>query len=138
MNEYPDNKSVEGLLESKREKIYSFKELIVWQKSVDLVLLVYKLTATFPKSELYGITSQMRRSSVSIPSNIAEGFKRRHLGEYTQFLSISNASAAELETQVIISEKLNYSDQVLRNPVKMLLIEIQKMLGVMISKLRKG
>lgn len=127
-----------ALNENKVLKINSFKDLIVWQKSINLALLIYKLTDTFPKSEIYGLTSQMRRASVSIPSNISEGFKRRHLGEYTQFLSIADGSAAELETQLIISERLSFGDSVIMTTAKNLLSEVQRMLGVMISKLRKG
>ena len=117
-------------------RIENFKELIVWQKSIKLVILVYRLTGGFPKSEIYGLVSQMRRDSVSVPSNIAEGFKRRHLGEYTQFLSIADASAAELETQLIITKELGFGDQSVREQAKELLDEIQRMLGVLISKLR--
>ena len=123
---------------TKIDKINSFKDLIVWQKSVELSILTYKLTDEFPKCELYGLSSQMRRAAVSIPSNISEGFKRRHLGEYTQFLSIADGSAAELETQLIITDKLNYSNSEIRDLAKGLLLEVQRMLGVMISKLRKG
>ncbi len=117
-------------------KIENFKELIVWQKSIKLVILVYRLTRYFPKGEIYGLVSQMRRDVVSIPSNIAEGFKRRHLGEYIQFLSVADASAAELETQLIISTELGYGDRATREQIESLLSEIQRMLGVLISKLR--
>ncbi|MES2087925.1 MAG: four helix bundle protein [Patescibacteria group bacterium] len=110
----------------------SFKELIVWQKGIELVKEIYKLTESFPKTETYGLTSQMRRSAVSIPSNIAEGYKRKNVKEYIQFLSIADGSAAELETQLIISKsiyKTNFS--IAEN----LLEEIQKMLITMIRKL---
>lgn len=113
--------------------IESFKELIVWQKSVVLVKEVYKATDKFPKAEMFGLTSQMRRAAVSIPSNIAEGYKRRNLGEYIQFLSIAEASAAELETQIIIAKDI-YSNINYRT-AENLLLEAQKMLIVLIRKL---
>lgn len=86
--------------------IQSYKELIVWQKSIELVKDIYHLTDQYPKSELYCLISQMRRAAISIASNIAEGYKRRQLGEYVQFLGIANGSAAELETQIIISKDI--------------------------------
>jgi len=111
----------------------SFKQLKVWQRSIELVKEIYKVTEQLPKSELYGLLSQMRRAAVSIPSNIAEGYKRRNLGEYIQFLSIADASAAELETQVIIARELYLNADLTR--AEALLEEVQKMLIVMIKKL---
>ena len=111
----------------------SYKQLVVWQKSIELVKEVYKLTDNFPKSELYGLISQMRRCAVSVPSNIAEGYKRRNLGEYIQFLSIADASAAELETQIIIAKDL-YLKLDFRK-AESLLEEVQKMLITIIKKL---
>jgi four helix bundle protein len=90
------------------EKILSFKQLKIWQKGIEIVEDVYKLTQEFPKEEQYGLISQMRRAAVSIPSNIAEGFKRRHSKEYKQFLHIAFGSVAELETEMIIAEKLGF------------------------------
>ncbi len=113
--------------------IESYKQLEVWKKSLELVKEVYKTTKQFPKEELYGLTSQMRRAAVSIPSNIAEGYKRRNLGEYVQFLSIADASATELETQIIISKDLYLNIDF--SEAESLLTEIQKMLYTMISKL---
>jgi len=113
--------------------IESYKQLEVWRRSIELVKEMYKITAQFPKHELYGLVSQMRRAAVSIPSNIAEGYKRRNLGEYVQFLSIADASAAELETQIIISKDLYQNIDF--SKAGSLLEEIQKMLVVMIRKL---
>ncbi len=114
-------------------KINSYKELIVWQRSIELVKEIYKVTEQFPKSEIYNLVSQMRRSAVSVPSNIAEGYKRQGLGEFVQFLSIAEASATELETQIIISKdlygKIDFSK------AESLLIETQKMLVTIIKKL---
>lgn len=88
--------------------MFNYKDLIVWQKSLDLVLRVYKLTRHFSFSERNGIVSQMRPSSVSMPSNIAEGSRRRLGKERRHFLIIAFGSAAELETQIIISKKLSF------------------------------
>ena len=90
------------------DKLRSYKELQIWKVSMDFVLEVYKLTDKFPSSELYGLTSQIRRSSVSIPSNIAEGSCRKNTKEYIQFLYISNGSLSEVETQLEIAHKLGY------------------------------
>ena len=84
------------------------KDLIVWQKAMELVLEVYKATKTYPREELFGLASQMRRAVVSIPSNIAEGYGRIHTRETERFLSISLGSACELETQLILSKDLGY------------------------------
>jgi four helix bundle protein len=113
--------------------IQSYKDLIVWQKSIVLVKIVYKITDNFDRSDLYGLTSQTRRSAVSIPSNIAEGSRRRSLAEYIRFLSIANGSAAELETQLIIAREI-YSN-VNFNEAFCLLEEVLKMLNTMIGKL---
>jgi len=113
----------------------SFRQLIVWQRSIQLVNEIYKITGDLPKSELFGLVSQMRRSSICIPSNITEGYKRKNIGEYLHFLSIADASSAELETQIIIT-KDNYPLINCSNAEK-LLIEVQKMLFVLIKKLTK-
>lgn len=118
-------------------KLSSYKELIVWQKSIELVVLIYKLTSTFPREEIYGLISQLRRCAVSVPSNIAEGWSRKNRPEFINFLSISNGSAAELETQLIISKKLNFGDEIIRNKCFSLLEEVQKMLGTMGRNLRQ-
>jgi len=114
--------------------LQSYKDLIVWQKSIELVIKIYGVTDSFPKSELYGLVNQMRRSSVSIPSNIAEGYNRKGLGEYIHFLSIAEASAAELETQVIISKKLYPTLDFTQ--ADNLLCEVQKMLFCISEKLK--
>lgn len=113
--------------------IKSFKELIVWQRSIELVKEIYKITSRFPESELYGLVSQMRRASVAIPSNIAEGKKRKTRKNFLQFLRIADGSAAELETQVIIAKDL-YS-RIDFSKAEQLLEEVQKMLITMIKKL---
>lgn len=113
--------------------IESFKQLIVWQKAINLVKEIYKATNSFPSSELYGLVSQMRRSAVSIPSNIAEGKKRKTRKDFIQFLRIADGSAAELETQVIISKDLYQAVDF--SKAEALLQEVQKMLTAMIKKL---
>lgn len=113
--------------------IESYKQLVVWQKSIKLVKEIYFVTEKMPKSELYCLSTQMRRSAISIPSNIAEGYKRRNLGEYVQFLSVADASAAELETQIIICKDI-YS-KIDFTSVGSILSEVQKMLITMIKKL---
>ncbi|RKY31588.1 MAG: four helix bundle protein [Candidatus Omnitrophota bacterium] len=90
----------------------SFRDLKIWQKGIELVEEVYKMTNSFPKDEQYGLSSQMRRSSISIPSNIAEGFRRRFSKEQNQFLSIVLGSCAELETQLVIARELSYINDV--------------------------
>ncbi len=95
-------------MELKNRKISSYRDLIVWQKSVDLVTDIYAATSTFPRHEVFGLTSQLRRSAVSVPSNVAEGQGRATKGEFIQFLSHARGSLFELETQVWIAKKLGY------------------------------
>lgn len=115
----------------------SYKELIVWQKSIQLVEEIFTLTDKFPRSEMYGIISQMRRAAISIPSNIAEGFGRKSTKEYSQFYSIAYGSALELETQLIIAKKLGLADAKKSDKAEDLLEEVLKMLNVITSKMRK-
>ena len=89
-------------------KIMSFRDLRVWQLAMDLVELVYRLTRSFPKNEIYGLASQIQRAAASVPSNIAEGHTREHTKEYLHHISMSQASLAELETQLEIAIRLNY------------------------------
>ncbi|GAI77072.1 unnamed protein product [marine sediment metagenome] len=90
------------------KKIRTYRDLNIWNVGIELVKDIYKLTEKFPKQEMYGIVSQMRRSAISIPSNVAEGFKRCHNKEYRQFLYVTLGSCAELETQVTIAKELKY------------------------------
>ena len=92
-------------------KTKSFKGLIVWQKSYKLVLEIYKITKEFPKTETYGLFQQMRKAAVSIPSNIAEGYGRKHKAEYQQFLSIAYGSLQEIETQYLLATDLKYTSK---------------------------
>ena len=115
----------------------SYKDLIVWRKSIDLVTELYKLTKKFPKEEIYGLTSQMRRSAVSIPSNIAEGSNRGTKKDYVQFLRIAYGSGAELETQLVISKKIQETKSLDYKTVDLLLDEVMRMLNAMIRKLSR-
>ena len=114
----------------------SFRELTVWQKSVDLAERIYQETQSFPKEEIYGLVSQMRRAVISIPSNIAEGQSRNSTGEFRQFLGISRGSLAELETQIEVAGRLKY----LTPPQLEILLqdctEIGKMLNGLMRSLR--
>jgi four helix bundle protein len=89
----------------------SYRDLEVWQRSMEVARQVYDATCNFPNEEKFGLTSQMRRAAVSVPSNIAEGHARSGTGEFLQFLSISLGSVAELETQILLSVSLKYLDQ---------------------------
>jgi four helix bundle protein len=91
--------------------IESYRSLLVWQKSVDFVVLVYRLLGKFPKNEQYGLSSQMQRAAVSIPSNIAEGKERQSDRDFARFIAIALGSLAELETQLLIAQRLGYLDE---------------------------
>ena len=108
--------------------VKSYKDLLVWQKSMDLVVGVYTLTKSFPACEVYGLSSQMQRAAVSIPSNVAEGFERGTPGEFARFLSIASGSVAELETQIILAKRLGYTQNVDDPSISSLCDEIGKML----------
>ncbi len=112
----------------------SYKDFVIWQKAMDLVEKVYRLTEKFPASEVYGLTSQMRRCTISIPSNIAEGSKRGGKKDYSHFLRIAYGSSAELETQLLLAQRLYTSDI---DELVTLVTEIQKMLWASIKKLNE-
>lgn len=116
----------------------SYKELIVWQKSMELATLIFEVTKTFPKSELYGLVNQMRRASFSIPSNIAEGFCRGSKAEFRQFLQIAFGSGAELETQLTIARNTGMLDEETYTKIIGRLDEIMRMLNKLISNVRKN
>lgn len=118
------------------EKVNSYKDLKVWQKSIELVTEIYNLTEKFPKSETYGLVVQMRRAAVAIPSNIAEGQKRGHSKEFLQFLHISYGSGAELETQIEICKRLPRLKNLDYIKVEQFLLEVMKMLNVLIGSLK--
>lgn len=111
-------------------KTKSFRDLIVWQKSYQLTLEVYAVTKSFPKHEMYGLSQQMRRAAVSIPSNIAEGYNRKYKAEYKQSLSIAYGSLAELRTQYLLAVGLKYTQP--GRSIEKLLDEVGAMLYTMI------
>lgn len=114
----------------------SFRELIVWQKSMNLVTNIYLVTSSFPKSEQFGLTSQIKRSAISIPSNIAEGFGRNSKNEFVRFLQISMGSLFELQTQLEISSNLGYLAKNKFNELHDNSIEIEKMLKALIKSIK--
>ncbi|HEY6170782.1 MAG TPA: four helix bundle protein [Candidatus Kapabacteria bacterium] len=116
-------------------EIKNFKDLIVWQRSMQLVTSVYEVTSKYPKEELYGLMSQSRRCSVSIPSNIAEGHKRGTRKDYRNFLTFSRGSLAELETQLLIANNLKYIELGSIESMLQEIEEISKMLTSLINKL---
>ena len=120
----------------RKDIVHSYKDLVVWQRSMELVVAVYGLTDRYPKSELYGLISQTRRSVVSIPSNIAEGRRRGSKKDFRQFLIIAYGSGAELETQIEIAKRLPFGKNLDYRKVDSLLTEIMKMLNKIISTLR--
>ena len=113
----------------------NYKELKVWQKSYKLCLDVYRITGIFPKEEMYGLTSQMRRSAVSVPSNIAEGYGRKTTADYIRFLYIAYGSLCELETQIMLAGDLNYLDDGKLVGLKANISEVERMLKALISSL---
>jgi len=117
-------------------KIKSYKELIVWQKSFELSKVIYGLTKNFPLEEKFGLTSQMKRSAVSIPSNIAEGYARKSTKEYINFISIAFGSGAELETQILLAKSLNLAPGKELEIAEALLEEVMKMLNVLLKKIK--
>tara|TARA_Y100000031_G_scaffold111641_1_gene123098 strand:+ start:649 stop:1014 length:366 start_codon:yes stop_codon:yes gene_type:complete len=116
-------------------KINTYKDLIVWKKSIKLTIEVYKLTKQFPKEEIYGLTSQMRRAAISIPSNIAEGKLRSTTKESRRFFLISFGSGGELETQIEIAKQLEETKNLDYTIIDSLLEEIMKILNKIISNL---
>jgi len=114
----------------------SYRDLLVWQKALELSILIYRMSEAFPKRETDGLASQIRRAGVSVPSNIAEGYGRGSRKEYLQFLSIAQGSLKELETQTIIAERLGYVTQSQAERVLSDADSVGKMLGGLIRSLR--
>jgi four helix bundle protein len=112
-----------------------YKDLLIWQRGMGLAKLVYQLTSRFPAEERYGLTSQLRRAAVSVPSNIAEGQARRGTNEFLQFLSIAEGSLAEVETQLILSVELSFSKKTDVDPALQEIDELQKMIVALKRKL---
>jgi len=115
--------------------VKNYRELIVWQKAMDLVEMIYQVTRQFPKEELYGLTSQIRRAAVSIPSNVAEGQARQSTAEFRNFLSIAQGSRAEVETQLMIAQRLGYLSQEKAEQILNISEEIKRMIYSLTAKL---
>jgi len=126
-----------GQISEKTTAVKNYSELLVWQKAMDLVQLVYRMTALFPKEEVYGLSMQLRRAAVSIPSNVAEGQGRRTTREFLRFLSIAHGSLRELETQVAISRRLDYIDSRKESELSELAAEVGRLLNGLIKSLEK-
>ncbi len=109
-------------------KVQNYKDLIVWQKAMDLAEEIHRLSKSFPKDELYGLTSQIRRAAVSVPSNIAEGQARSSTAEFLKFLSISHGSRAEVETQLLLALRFLYLQEPQARMALALLQEIKRLL----------
>jgi four helix bundle protein len=118
--------------------VKSFEDLIVWQKGMDFVAGVYKATAIFPKEELYGLTSQLRRAAVSIPSNIAEGQSRRTTGEFLQMLSVASGSLAECQTQLLLAKRLGFVPEKCCESLLSDSQEIGRLLGGLVNSLKRS
>lgn len=116
-------------------KVRHYKELKIWQKGMHLSKSVYQLTARFPSDERFGLSAQMRRAAISVPSNIAEGQARRGTREFLQFLSHASGSLAELETQLLPSTELGYSKESETAPILGEIAEVQKMVAAIRRKL---
>ena len=119
-------------------KVRTYRDLIVWQKSMALVADIYKLSKSFPKDETYGLTSQMRRCAVSIPSNIAEGYGRNSTSDYVRFLHIATGSLYELQTQIEIAFKLEYLKKADFGRLYESSREVERMLSSLCRKLNDG
>lgn len=119
-------------------QINSYRDLAAWQQAMDLVVAVYETTRTWPKEEIYGLTSQARRAAVSVPANIAEGYGRENLGSYVQFLRIAQGSLKELETHLLVAERIGMLPQVDRGSLLSQAETVGKILRGLIRKLSEG
>jgi four helix bundle protein len=116
--------------------IQSFRDLTVWQRSIELSVQIYALTRSFPKEEIFGLTNQLRRASVSISSNIAEGHSRLTKGEFINFLSIARGSNAEVQSQLVLARHLKFGEESLIAQCEALATEISRMLNALIPSLK--
>jgi len=114
-----------------------FKDLKVWQKAHDMTIAVYSASRTFPKEEVYGLTSQLRRAAVSVGANIAEGCGRRSDGEFVRFLQIARGSASEVEYHLLLARDLNFLSSAAHNELEKKLTEVQRMLTALVSSVQQ-
>jgi four helix bundle protein len=117
--------------------IKDYRDLIVWQKAMDLVETIYRTTGAFPREEIYGLTSQMRRAAVSIPSNIAEGNGRNTTRDYVHFLGMAYGSVKEVETQILIAERLRYVNSSRSDELVQLTGEIARLISGLMNSLNR-
>lgn len=113
----------------------SYRDLLVWQRAIQLSVSLYKLTSKFPQAELYGLSSQLRRAGISVASNIAEGYGRGSKGEYRNFLGMARGSALEVQTQLVLARELGFGDPEQIAAAEQLAEEAGKMLWAMIERL---
>ena len=113
----------------------SYRDLVVWQRAIKLSVAIYRFTAIFPKEEMYGLTSQLRRAGVSVASNIAESYGRGSTGEYKQFLGMAHGSLLEVQTQLVIARELGFGGTEVLNHAEGLSEEVGKMLAAILKKL---
>jgi four helix bundle protein len=117
--------------------VKDYRDLIVWQKAMDLVETIYRTTSTFPREEIYGLTSQVRRAAISIPSNIAEGNGRNTTRDYVHFLGMAYGSVKEVETQVLIAERLQYINSSRSDELVRLTGEIARLISGLMNSLNR-
>ena len=115
----------------------SYRELRVWQGGTELAVTIYRLTSEFPREEIYGLTSQMRRSAVGVPSNIAEGYAREHTREYLNFLSIAQGSLSELDTQLEIAIRIGYCNEERAGPIQAEIVRLRRQLFALRDSLKQ-
>jgi four helix bundle protein len=130
--------SEQGAVDSamKNPRVQSFRDLLVWQKSMELTTAIYRITQSFPREEMFGLTSQLRRSAISIPSSIAEGQGRLNTREFRQFLGVARGSNCELQTQLEIARRLGFGNSQLLYEAESLSHEFGKMIYAILGKLR--
>jgi four helix bundle protein len=116
--------------------VKSYRDLVVWQRAIQLSVMLYKLTGNFPREEIYGLTGQLRRAGVSIASNIAEGYGRGSPGEYKNFIGMARGSALEVQTQLVIARELGFGNREQIADAEKLADEMGKMLWAMRAKMQ--
>ena len=119
-------------------EVRSYRDLLVWEKGINLVKEIYLLSNKYPQKEVYGLSNQIRRAAISIPSNIAEGQVRQHTAEFRQALYIALGSLAEVDTQLVIAQELNFLNKNELNTTYNMISELRKMLHSLIRKLQKN
>lgn len=122
--------------ETGKAKVRDYRDLIAWQKSIELVKSVYALTRKFPKAETYSLADQLQRAAISVPSNIAEGQSRQHGAEFRQFLRIALGSTAEVDTQIVIAEQLGYITKTEQDAVYLQLCEVRRLIRGLVSSIK--